>query len=92
MALDDEVVDTTLVEDVFVDEVAELVEEELLVEPFELVVDEATLLLLEDLNDESKYISSLFPAPQYSYAFPGHVKEQSESVARVDDAARVSPQ
>ena len=31
-----------------------------------LVVDETTLLLLEEAREVKRYISSLFPAPQYS--------------------------
>jgi hypothetical protein len=113
VALDDEVVDTTLEEDVLVEEteeldddfdvlnttvevlltdVCELLVTELFDELETLFVDETTLLLLEKARELRRYISSLFPAPQYSYAFPGQMNEQSESVARVDDAARVFPQ
>jgi hypothetical protein len=40
----------------------------------------------------SMYISSLFPAPQYSYGLPGHVKEQSDKVARTEPALITLPQ
>ena len=67
LALDDE--------DDFVDKTDELLEtvdnfEVLLTdEVFELetlVVDEATLLLLDEAREVKRYISSLLPAPQYS--------------------------
>jgi hypothetical protein len=52
------------------DEVVDMDTEVLLTELFDeletLVVDEATLLLLEEARDVKRYISSLFPAPQYS--------------------------
>jgi hypothetical protein len=38
------------------------------------------------------YISSLFPAPQYSYALPGQIKEQSVKAARTDPALITLPQ
>lgn len=81
VALDDEVVDAMLEEDVFVDETDELEEDidvlestvevlltelELFDELETLVVDEATLLLLDEARELRRYISSLFPAPQYS--------------------------
>ena len=40
----------------------------------------------------SMYISSLFPAPQYSYGLPGHTKEQSDKVARTEPALITLPQ
>lgn len=40
----------------------------------------------------SMYISSLFPAPQYSYGLPGHTKEQSDEVARTEPALITLPQ
>jgi hypothetical protein len=98
---DCEVLEATVDEDTELEtledfEVLEVTIEVLLTEVFELgtlVVDETTLLLLlDDAREVKRYISSLFPAPQYSYALPGQVNEQSESVARVDDAARVFPQ
>ena len=36
-----------------------------------------TLLELLDTIGPSLYISSLFPAPQYSYTDPGQINEQS---------------
>jgi hypothetical protein len=44
---------------------------------FMLEVDEATLTLLLERTDASPYISSLLPAPQYSYGEPGQMKLQS---------------
>lgn len=52
-------------------------------------VDEALVLVT---RDASLYISSLFPAPQYSRLLPGHMKLQSPSVARSDPAPSVLPQ
>jgi hypothetical protein len=44
----------------------------------EIKVDETTLLLLIlESNDLNSYISSLLPAPQYSYGEPGQMKLQS---------------
>jgi hypothetical protein len=40
----------------------------------------------------SLYISNLFPAPQYSYALPGQMKEQSVAGARIDPVLMVLPQ
>lgn len=93
-------------EDVFVDvervEVTDLeVDVEVLVEdveegftdPLVLLVDATLLTLLLVLaSDESMYISSLFPAPQYSYGLPGQVKEQSERVVLTDPALGDVPQ
>jgi hypothetical protein len=42
-----------------------------------LAVGTITLLELLETLDVSLYISNLFPAPQYSKAFPGQVKLQS---------------
>ena len=71
--------DATLEDDVFADETDELVDDfdvlditvdvlltELSDELETLVVDEATLPLLEEARELKRYISSLFPAPQYS--------------------------
>ncbi len=58
----------------------------------ELEVDGTTLLLLLGSRDLSSYISSLLPAPQYSYGLPGHVKEQSVKGARTDPAFITLPQ
>jgi len=38
------------------------------------------------------YISSLFPAPQYSKALPGQVKLQSAVIAKTDPTPRALPQ
>ncbi len=54
-------------------------------------VDSARLMLLED-NDVSSYISSLLPAPQYSYGLPGHVNEQSVKGASTEPALITLPQ
>lgn len=56
-----------------------------------LLVDIKRLLLLE-IRAVNSYISSLLPAPQYSYGFPGQIKLQSLSGAKVDEAARALPQ
>lgn len=40
----------------------------------------------------SKYSSSRFPAPQYSYWFPGQTKLQSVAAARTEPAFREFPQ
>jgi len=63
-------------------------EEELLL----LVVDTTLLTLLVCASDESMYISSLLPAPQYSYGLPGQVNEQSERVVLTDPALGDVPQ
>lgn len=78
-------------------EETELEELELRVEEVEevdegLEVDETLLLLLVGTWPESLYISSLFPAPQYSYWFPGHIKLQSLEETRVDVESNVFPQ
>ena len=54
----------------------EILEDEIFVE--ETLVEATTLdELLLDASDESMYSSKRFPAPQYSYSFPGHMKLQS---------------
>jgi hypothetical protein len=55
-----------------------------------LVVDWATLLL--ETRDVNSYISSLLPAPQYSKALPGQMKEQSLKAAKIDPVPRALPQ
>lgn len=55
-----------------------------------LVVDSTTLLL--DTAELSSYISSLLPAPQYSYWLPGQTKLQSVNAARTDPALITLPQ
>jgi hypothetical protein len=64
------------------------------VEDLEEVVEDFTdlLLLLLVASEESMYISSLFPAPQYSYGLPGQVNEQSERVVETDPALGEVPQ
>jgi len=57
-----------------------------------LVVDTTLLTLLVCASDESMYISSLLPAPQYSYGLPGQVNEQSERVVLTDPALGDVPQ
>jgi hypothetical protein len=42
--------------------------------------------------EPSLYISSRFPAPQYSYGLPGQIKEQSLKSARIDPSLIVLPQ
>jgi hypothetical protein len=43
-------------------------------------------------RDESWYISSLFPAPQYSYWLPGQIKLQSPMFSMTDPALIELPQ
>lgn len=62
-------------------------------ETLEEVEDVATteLLLLE--TADRLYNSNLFPAPQYSYLFPGQVNEQSVCLfARPDPVPSILPQ
>jgi hypothetical protein len=59
--------------------------------PEVLDVEEPTTLLL-DASDVSKYISNLFPAPQYSKLFPGQMKLQSERVVVIDPVPTEFPQ
>ncbi len=56
-----------------------------------LTLDVAELEVLA-ADCPSLYISSLFPAPQYSYGLPGHTKEQSDKVARTEPALITLPQ
>jgi hypothetical protein len=77
VVLDDEVVETTL-EELFVDteeleldtldvfDVLDTTVDVLLDELLTLVVDAATLLLLDEAREVKRYISRRFPAPQYS--------------------------
>ena len=84
------------VEEDFVDvERVEVTDLEVDVEDFEVDVEETLtdpLLLVEVESEESMYISSLLPAPQYSYALPGQVNEQSESVVLTDPVLGDVPQ
>lgn len=58
-----------------------------------LVIDETLFeLLLLLARDESMYISRRFPAPQYSYWFPGQINEQSERVVLTDPVLGDVPQ
>jgi hypothetical protein len=50
------------------------------------------LLVLETVVGESIYISNRFPAPQYSYWFPGQMNEQSVKAASTEPALIVLPQ
>jgi hypothetical protein len=58
-----------------------------------LLVKAELVLLTDEETEVSLYISSLFPAPQYSYWFPGQVNEQSVwVVARTEVESRMLPQ
>lgn len=46
---------------------------------------------LELLVKDKVYSSNLFPAPQYSRAFPGQVNQQSVGGAKVDVTSKVLP-
>lgn len=74
-----------LVDDSF-DDVEDTEEDVLLFEVVDVVLEEL------DETGASPYISSLFPAPQYSRLFPGHKKLQSPLAARTDPAPRLLPQ
>jgi hypothetical protein len=63
-------------DDPLVEDPVEL-ETEVLLEPVTEVLVDETELLDPDTRLVSSYISSRLPAPQYSKAFPGHVKLQS---------------
>lgn len=95
---EDELEDFELEEEVFVVEVTDLEVdvnevEEGFTDPLLELVDATPLpLLLVLARDESIYISSLFPAPQYSYWLPGQVNEQSERVVLTDPAFGDVPQ
>lgn len=56
------------------------------------MVDKTTLLLLDEAREVKRYISRRFPAPQYSYALPGQVKEQSVRAAGTEPAFKEFPQ
>jgi hypothetical protein len=56
-----------------------------------LTLDVAELEVLA-ADCPSLYISSLFPAPQYSYGLPGHTKEHSDKAARTEPALITLPQ
>lgn len=58
----------------------------------ELLTFDVTELEVLVADCPSMYISSLFPAPQYSYGLPGHTKEQSDKVARTEPALITLPQ
>ena len=58
----------------------------------ELLTFDVTKLEVLVADCPSMYISSLFPAPQYSYGLPGHTKEQSDKVARTEPALITLPQ
>ena len=58
----------------------------------ELLTFDVTELEVLVADCPSMYISSLFPAPQYSYGLPGHTKEQSDKVARTEPALIILPQ
>ena len=66
---------------------------ELVVDVFDVVEDftDAELELLT-MEVPSMYISSRFPAPQYSYALPGQTIEQSLVAARTDPVLMTLPQ
>jgi len=96
----DRLLDTDVVDDEADDEVEVIVLEleVLALETVELVEIGSTD---EDEDDEeldvktlgaSWYISSLFPAPQYSKLFPGHKKEQSPMFSMTDPALMEFPQ
>lgn len=67
---------------------------ERLVDDVELAEVDGTIeLLLLEVDVESLYISSLLPAPQYSYSFPGQINEQSAwLVAKTDPVFMMLPQ
>jgi hypothetical protein len=81
----DELVTTEDEEVLDVDVVGSTMEELVLLE-----VDWTTLLL--KTRDVNSYISKRLPAPQYSYALPGQMKEQSLNVANTDPVFMVLPQ
>lgn len=56
------------------------------------VCTDVELELLTAVVVPSLYNSNLFPAPQYSYALPGHTIEQSPAAARTDPVLRALPQ
>jgi hypothetical protein len=68
--------------------VCETVPEGVVLEPCveDTVKDEAPVA------EVSLYSSKRFPAPQYSYGFPGQMKLQSVSAAGIDPALRTFPQ
>lgn len=88
----DVVVEEDLTElDIDVFDVVEVVESFTDVE-LELLTMDVTKLEVLVADCTSMYISSLFPAPQYSYGLPGHTKEQSDKVARTEPALITLPQ
>lgn len=60
------------------------------------VFDEVEMCTDDELElatvEPSMYISSRFPAPQYSYGLPGQIKEQSPKAARTDPVLMALPQ
>jgi len=101
--VEDDVFEVVELTDFTVDVVVEEDLTELDVDVFEVVeifTDVELELLTFDVTElevlvadcPSMYISSLFPAPQYSYGLPGHTKEQSDKVARTEPALITLPQ
>jgi hypothetical protein len=54
--------------------------------------ERSELLVLETVVGERIYISNRFPAPQYSWLFPGQMNEQSVKAAGAEPALMVLPQ
>ena len=101
--VEDDVFEVVELTDFTVDVVVEEDLTELDVDVFEVVeifTDVELELLTFDVTElevlvadcPSMYISSLFPAPQYSYGLPGHTKEHSDKAARTEPALITLPQ